>query len=156
MTGDHIRRIAANRRARRNYEVLEQLEAGIALLGTEVKSCRAGGVDISDAYAELSDGEAWLVNAHIAPYEHGNVYNHDPRRPRRLLLKRREIDKWAVKVNERGLTVVALEAYFKGHKVKLTLALVRGRSTMDKRDRIKEEDDRREMARAMKSATRRG
>lgn len=155
MTDDHVRRIAANRRARRNYEVLEELEAGVALVGTEVKACRAGQINLQDGFVVFEGGEAWLMGVHIAPYDHGNVYNHDPLRRRKLLLNRRELDKWRIKVHERGLTVIPMEAYLKGHLVKLTVALVRGRSTIDKRERLREADDRREMARAIKGATRR-
>ena len=143
--------IADNRRARRDYHLVERVEAGVQLSGTEVKSLRDGQANLQRAYAEIRDGEAWLVGAHIAEYAQGNVANHDPDRPRKLLLKRREIDSLDGKVREKGLTLVPLRLYFKGGKVKVELALARGKEARDKRRDIAKRDADREMERAFKS-----
>jgi SsrA-binding protein len=147
--------IAKNRKARHNYQIIDTLEAGISLQGSEVKSCRAGMVDLTDAYVDFTGGEAILMHAYIAPYDKANQLNHDQRRARRLLLKGREIHRWGVKVLQQGLTVVPLSFYFKGPLVKVELALVRGRSTIDKRQVLREKDDKREIERKLKSARRR-
>ncbi|MDP6933012.1 MAG: SsrA-binding protein SmpB, partial [Myxococcota bacterium] len=117
------RRICRNRKARFEYEILETIEAGIALLGSEVKSLRNNRMSLEECYVRFEDGEAWLVEAHIAPYVQANRNNHDPRRPRRLLLHRREIRTWSRKVQEKGLSVVPLEVYFSGPRVKVELGL---------------------------------
>jgi SsrA-binding protein len=127
------------------------VEAGVALTGTEVKSLRDGQANLQRAYAEIRDGEAWLVGAHIAEYGHGNIQNHDPDRDRKLLLKRREIDSLAGKVRERGLTLIPTRLYFKSGRVKVELAVARGKEAQDKRRDIAKRDAEREMDRALKA-----
>jgi SsrA-binding protein len=136
MAGDRKRgqrTLASNRRARREYEILEKLEAGVALLGTEVKAARQGRVQLKDSYVEVRDGEAWLIGAHIGPYSHGNLQNHEPERPRKLLLNRREIDRLFGRTTIRGLTCIPLSVYLKGNRIKVEIALARGRKLYDKR-----------------------
>ena len=128
--------IAANRKARYDYEIEERFEAGLALVGTEVKSCRDGKANLSDAYAVVRSGEAWLMQCHIAPYSHGNRENHDPLRPRKLLLHRGEIDKLHVSVSQDGRTLVPLRLYFKAGRAKVEIAVGRGKKTHDKRQDI--------------------
>ena len=127
------RTIAVNRKARFNYEILESVEAGLVLEGTEIKSIRQGRANLGDAYARPEDGELWLVNAHIAEYSHGNTNNHDPMRPRKLLLHKDEVRRLSREVSEKGLTIVPLKLYFKGHIAKVELGLARGRRQYDKR-----------------------
>jgi len=141
---------AANRRARFNYEIGQTFEAGIALTGTEVKSLREGGGNLREAYAQLHDGEVFLVGANIAPYRQGNLQNHEPVRERKLLLHRHEIEQLGRKVAERGMTLVPLQLYFVDGKVKLELGLARGKEGVDKRHAIAERDARRQMERAVK------
>ena len=143
--------IAENRRARHDYHLLDRVEAGVQLTGTEVKSLRAGGVQLGQAYAEIREGEAWLVGASIAEYAQGNVQNHRPERDRKLLLHRREIDSLLGKTHERGLTLVPTRIYFKGGKVKVEVALARGKEQRDKRRDIAERDAKRQVEREMKS-----
>ena len=147
---DAIESIARNRRARFDYEILETWEAGIALTGTEVKSLRNGKAQITDAYGIMKDGEVWLLNLHIAPYEQGNRFNHEATRTRKLLLHSREIKRMIGAVERQGLTLVALEIYFKRGRAKVRLGLGRGKKLHDKRADLKEKDDKREMARAVK------
>ena len=123
-----------NREALYNYEVLESFECGISLLGTEVKSIRAGQANLKDAYALVRDGEVWLMNAHISPYSHGNRQNHDPRRTRKLLLHKAEIERLTGRTVEKGLALVPIRMYFKGGRVKVDLALARGKKNYDKRE----------------------
>lgn len=146
--------IAQNRRARHDYQIEDTIEAGIALIGTEVKSLRAGRASLNDSYAEITGGEVVLQNAHIDQYEPASRFNHDPLRPRRLLLHKREIRKLQSKVAERGYTLVPLSLYFRGGKVKVNLALARGRKTYDKRDAIKDREQERESRRAMRERQR--
>jgi len=146
--------IVQNRRAHHDYFILEKLEAGIELVGTEVKSLRAGSMTLKDSYAEVRDGQIYLVGAHISPYEKGNIYNHDPERTRRLLLHKREIEKWGARVAEKGLTVVPLRVYFKEGRAKVELGLCRGKHTVDKRDTIREREVMREADRAMRDVRR--
>lgn len=134
------RTVAVNRQARFNYEILESLEAGMALTGTEIKSIRAGRVDLREAYARPQNGELWLLNAHIAQYDAGSIYNHDPRRPRKLLLHREEIRKLSDEVGQKGLTLVALRLYIKNHHAKLELGLARGKRQYDKRRAIRDRE----------------
>ena len=143
--------IVDNRRARHDYHLSDRVEAGVALVGTEVKSLRAGQANLQRAYGEIRDGEAWLVGAHIAEYTQGNVANHDPDRDRKLLLKRREIDSLDGKVRERGLTLVPTKLYFKNGKVKVELAVGKGKQAHDKRRDIAKRDADREMERAVKA-----
>jgi SsrA-binding protein len=142
--------IAENRRARFDYELLDRFEAGIVLVGTEVKSLREGRVTLAQAYADVRDGEVWLVGAHIDEYAQGNIANHEPDRDRKLLLHRREIDSLLGKTRERGLTLVPTRIYFKGGKVKVEVALARGKEQRDKRRDIAERDAKRQVERAMK------
>jgi SsrA-binding protein len=142
--------IVDNRRARHDYHLSDRVEAGLALTGTEVKSLRNGQANLQRAYAEIRDGEAWLVGAHIAEYGHGNIQNHDPDRDRKLLLKRREIDSLAGKVRERGLTLVPTRLYFKNGRAKVELAVGRGKEAQDKRRDIARRDAEREMERALR------
>ena len=142
--------IAENRRARHDYHLLERLEAGLQLTGTEVKSLREGAVQLGQAYAEIRDGEAWLVGASISEYAQGNVQNHRPERDRKLLLHRREIDSLLGKTRERGLTLIPTKIYFKDGKVKVEVALARGKEQRDKRRDIAERDAKRQVERAMK------
>lgn len=137
---DGRRTIAVNRRALFNYEILDRYEAGLVLTGTEIKSVRAGRVDLADGYARPQDGELWLVNAHISPYDPASVYNHDPRRPRKLLLHRGQIAELSAAVSQKGLTVVALRLYIKNHVAKVELGLARGKRQYDKRQAIRERD----------------
>jgi SsrA-binding protein len=142
--------IADNRRARHDYHLLDRFEAGVQLTGTEVKSLREGRVTLGQAYADLRDGEVWLVGAHIDEYAQGNVANHDPDRDRKLLLHRREIESLIGKVQERGLTLVPTRLYFKSGRAKLELALGRGKEQRDKRRDIAKRDAQREMERALR------
>lgn len=142
--------IAENRRARHDYQLLERLEAGIVLTGTEVKSLREGRVTLAQAYADLRDGEAWLHGASIAEYAQGNIANHDPDRPRKLLLHRREIERLVGKTAERGLTLVPTRIYFKGPRAKVELALAKGKEGRDRRREIRDRDLRREVERDYK------
>ena len=144
--------IADNRKARHDYELLERVEAGIVLTGTEVKSLREGRARLGQSYAELSGGEAWLQGAEIAVYEQGNRANHDPTRPRKLLLHRREIDRLHGQVREKGLTLVPTRLYFKEGRVKVELALARGKNTFDKRRTLAERDAKRQIERAFKAS----
>jgi SsrA-binding protein len=150
--GEHT--IASNRRARHEYHILERLETGIALTGTEVKSLRAGKVALRDAYAHERGGELWLVGATIEPYLQGNRANHEPGRDRKLLAHRHEIEQLAARVAEKGLTLVPLRLYFKGGRVKVEIALARGKEGIDKRRAIAERDVRREIDRELKSRAR--
>ena len=137
--------ICTNRQAKREYEILEQLECGIELRGSEVKSIRAGNVSINQAYGRVENGQVWLVNVDIGEYSQANVMNHDPTRKRRLLLHRREIRKFAEYSAEKGLTLVPLSMYFVRGLVKVKLAIGRGRREYDKRDKLRRDADRREM-----------
>ena len=125
---------AVNRAASHNYFLLEKYEAGVQLRGTEVKSLRAGQVQLKDAYGLVKDGEAWLLNAHIGPYEHGNIFNHEPTRTRKLLLHREEIRKLIGKTQQKGLTLIPTRVYFRNGKAKCELALARGKQDWDKRE----------------------
>ena len=141
--------IASNRRARHDYAVLDTYEAGIALVGTEVKSLRAGRASLVDSFATVDDGEVWLRNLHIAEYEHGTWTNHESRRKRKLLLHRGEIEKLIGKTKEGGLSLVPLSLYFKDGKVKVELALAKGKKAYDKRQDLAKRDAQREMSRAV-------
>jgi SsrA-binding protein len=126
--------ISDNRAAGHNYELMERFEAGLALTGTEVKACRGGRVQLKDAFAAVEGGEAWLVNAHISEYSHGNRENHAPGRKRKLLLHRQEIDKLHGKTREKGLALIPTKMYFKDGKIKVELAVARGKKLHDKRE----------------------
>lgn len=144
--------VSDNRQARYLYEILETYEAGIQLTGTEVKSIRAGKVNLQDAYALIRNGEAWLLNAHISPYTSSAQYfNHEPRRTRKLLLHRQEIRKLIGKVEQQGLTLVPLKMYLKRGLVKVSIALGKGKKLHDKREDLKRRQDQRDIQRAMKN-----
>jgi len=143
--------IASNRRARHDFDILETHEAGLVLRGTEVKALREGRADLKESYARIENDEAWLVGCHISPYAQGNRANHDPLRPRKLLLHRRELTRLLGKIMEKGLTLVPLRLYFKGGRAKVELGLARGRKTLDKRHVIREREVRREMDRAIRA-----
>lgn len=147
--------VASNRRARHDYEILDTYEAGMALLGSEVKSLRAGRADLKDGYGEVRDGEMWLVGVYIAPYDFARGGGHEPERVRKLLLHRREIDRIGGRLAEQGLTLVPLRIYFKEGKAKVELGLARGRRRYDKRQALREREQRREMERATRAKGRR-
>ena len=143
--------IAENRRARFDYELLDRFEAGIVLAGTEVKSLREGRVTLAQAYADVREGEVWLVGAEISEYAQGNIANHEPTRDRKLLLKRAEISELQSKSREKGQTIVPTRLYFKDGRIKLEVALARGKEKGDKRRTIVERDAKRQIDRALKS-----
>lgn len=143
------RSLGQNRKARFEFEILEELECGIELRGTEVKSLRAGHCSLAESYAFFRGSELWLMSVHIPVYAQGNQHNHEPTRPRKLLAHRRELAKWAKLVKEKGVTLVPLEIYFKGALVKVTVALARGKKVYDKRQATRDREDKRTMDRAM-------
>jgi SsrA-binding protein len=149
MAGEKL--IADNRRARHDYELLDRFEAGLVLTGTEVKSLRQGRASLAQAFADVRDGEVWLVGAEIATYEQGNIANHEPSRDRKLLLHRGEIESLYGKVRERGLTLVPTRLYWKNGRAKIEIALARGKQTIDKRRDIAKRDADRAMQRALKA-----
>ena len=151
-TGEKL--IADNRRARHEYALLERFEAGIVLTGTEVKSLRDGRATLTQAYADVRDGEAWIHGLSIAVYDKGGYANHEPERPRKLLLHRREIDSLYGTIREKGLTLVPTKLYFKNGRVKLELAIGRGKETRDKRRDIADRDAKRQIERALKTRAR--
>jgi len=145
-----VKTITVNRKARHEYHILETYEAGLSLVGTEVKSMRANKANLTDAYAQLKDGEVWLVNAHVNVYDHGNINNHDPLRRRKLLLHKSEIRKMKKATDEKGLTLVPLQMYFKDGKAKVEIAVAKGKKIHDKRQDIANKDMQREMQRKIK------
>lgn len=150
-TFDKHKSVAENRRARFDYHIEDKFEAGLALQGTEVKALRAGEATIAESYAEVRGGEVWLVNANIPEYSHGNRLNHEPRRPRKLLLKAREINKLFGAVEKKGMTIVPLSVYFnKTGRAKVELALAKGKQAHDKRAATKDRDWKRDKARLMR------
>lgn len=150
-TFDKVKTVAENRRARFDYEIDTVYEAGIALTGTEVKSLRSGAGSIAESYAEVKDAAVWLVNSNIPEFSHGNRFNHEPRRPRKLLLHEREINKLHGAVARDGMTLIALSVYFNGRgRAKVELALARGRKNHDKREHLKEQDWKREQGRILR------
>ncbi|MBT9315486.1 SsrA-binding protein SmpB [Leptothoe spongobia] len=152
-SSDGFKVMADNRQARFTYEILDSYEAGIALKGTEVKSIRAGKVNLRDGYAQVKNGEVWLLNVHISPHNMTNqAYNHDPRRPRRLLLHKAEIRKLIGKVEEKGLTLVPLKLYLKKGRVKVNIAVGRGKKLHDKRESLKKKQEKRDIARMLKNS----
>lgn len=146
---DGTKLIAQNKKARHNYLIEETVEAGLQLVGTEVKSCREGKVNLADAYAAVRDGEAWLLQCHISPYSHGNRENHDPIRPRKLLMKQHEIVRLQEKVAREGRTLVPLRLYFKHGLAKAEIAIARGKQTHDKRQAEAQRDAERSMRREL-------
>jgi SsrA-binding protein len=148
--GERAKIIAVNRRATHDYHIDERIEAGLQLTGTEIKSIREGRINLREGYARIQNGEAWLTNVHIAPYEHGNRYNHEPLRERKLLLHRREISELIGKVRQRGYTLVPLQVYLKHGKAKVELGLARGKREYDKRESIARRDAEREIERGLR------
>ena len=149
-----IKQLAANRKAFHDYEIIERIEAGISLTGTEIKSLRSGGANIKEAHARPLDGEIWLYGAHIAPYAAASYQNHEPTRPRRLLMHKAQIREWVSAMTERGLTVVPLSLYLKDGRAKLELGLVRGRKHYDKRQQIAKREAESYMQRALRHSVR--
>lgn len=147
--------ITENRQARHEYFVIEALEAGIELIGTEVKSIRCGGVNLKDSWCEIKDGQIFVNGMHISPYEKGNIFSRDPRRVRRLLIHKSEIRRLFDKVRQEGLTLVPLKLYFKGSRVKMELGLCKGKKLYDKRDDMAKRQSQRDIERAMKDIARR-
>jgi SsrA-binding protein len=146
--------IVENRKARHDYHLLERVEAGLVLSGSEVKSLREGGGQLQRAFADIRDGELWLVGAHISTYEQAGIENHEPERDRKLLLHRREIDSLRGKVQERGFTIVPTKLYFKGGRVKVELALAKGKDVRDRRREISKREANRQIERALKQRSR--
>ncbi|HVR78753.1 MAG TPA: SsrA-binding protein SmpB [Acidimicrobiia bacterium] len=151
---ERVKVVSSNRRARRNYTVVETVEAGFALLGSEVKALREGRLDLKDSFAAVRNGEIYLIGAYIGPYEFARDGGHEPERERKLLLHRREIDRLAGQIAEKGLTLIPLQVYFKDGKAKVELGLAKGKTSYDKRETIKERDHEREMDRAVARARR--
>jgi SsrA-binding protein len=144
---DSIKTVATNRKARHDYHIDDKFEAGMVLTGSEIKSIRAGQVNLRDSYATIREGELWLVNAHISPYKQANRENHEPRRDRKLLMHRREINRLTGKLQEKGLTLVPLQIYLKQGRAKIELGLARGKKLYDKRQTLRDRTDRRQMER---------
>jgi SsrA-binding protein len=142
--------ITSNRKAFYEYFIERKLEAGLVLLGTEVKALRGGKANLVDAYATIKDGEVWMVNAHIGVYDHGNINNHEPLRRRKLLLKRSEIKKLESKIKQKGYSLIPLRMYFSNGKVKVEIGLARGKKSYDKRESIKQKDAKRDLDRSLK------
>ena len=151
MEKERIKIIAENRKARRDYFIVDEYEAGLVLLGTEVKSLRQGRANLKDAYARIKNGEVYVYQLHIAPYPFAYYDNHDPLRPRKLLLHKHEIKRLYGKMNEKGLTLIPLKLYFKSGKAKILLALAKGKRKYDKREAIKRRDAQRDLDRAIKN-----
>ena len=149
MNADGIKTVATNRKARHDYFFEDTFEAGIALTGTEIKSVRAGQVSLRDSFATIKDGEMWLINLHIAAYRQASDFNHEPRRPRKLLMHRREINRLTGKLHEKGLTLIPLRLYLKNNLAKVELGLGRGKRQYDKRATLKAKESRREVDRAI-------
>lgn len=146
--------IAENRKARHDYFIIESYEAGIELVGTEVKAIRQGGVNLKDSWCTIEDGELWVKGMHISPYDHGNIFNRDPMRVRRLLLHKREINKLFGTVKQEGLTLIPISLYFKGSRVKVQVGLCKGKKLHDKRDVMAAEAAKRDIERALKEKNR--
>ncbi len=147
---DRIKIITTNRKARHDYHIEDRLEAGLVLQGTEVKALREGRANLQDAYCAAQGGEMYLLNAHISPYSHGNLNNHEPLRPRKLLLQRREIERWRKAAEQKGYTIVPLKLYFKNGYAKVEIGLGRGKKLYDKREDLAERDTKRQIDRVLK------
>ena len=152
MSEESIKIVTQNKKAWHDYEIIDKWEAGIVLQGTEVKSLRAGNANLKDSYARIQNGEVFLYNCHISPYERGTYANHDPLQVRKLLLNRQEIRKLIGRVEEKGLTLIALKIYFKQGRAKVEIGLARGKKLHDKREAIAKRESNRELDRAMKKA----
>jgi len=146
--------LVSNRRATHDYAILETFEAGIALQGTEIKSLRNNGGVLQDAYVRVIEDEIWLIGCSIAPYKYGNIYNHEERRDRKLLMHKREIAKLRIATQEKGLTIIPLAFYLKEGRVKVRIAIAKGKKSIDKRQSIKEREDKRQIDRMMKAQRR--
>ncbi len=151
--GSGIKVIATNRKVKRDYDLEDRFEAGLVLMGTEIKSIRAGRVNLSDGYVQPRGDELWLINAHIAPYDPAGRYSHDAHRPRKLLLNRRELDRLIARVRERGYTIVPVKLYLRDGWAKVEIALARGKRKYDKRQAIAERDAQRDIERALRGRT---
>lgn len=151
-SGDRL--VATNRKAYHDYFIDETLEAGLVLVGSEIKSIRAGQVNLRDSYVAIRDGEAWLIGSHIAGYTEASFQDHEPRRERKLLLHRQEILRWRIKVEQRGYTIVPLRLYLKNNRAKVEIGLARGKRSYDKREAIAERESERDVQRALKEAYR--
>ena len=149
-----VKQVARNQKAYHDYFIIETFEAGIELYGTEVKSIRMGNVNLKDSFCLIKDGQLSVLGMHISPYEKGNIFNKDPRRPRRLLMHKREIMRLFARIKQDGYSLIPLSVYFKGPRVKLSLGLARGKKLYDKRESAAKRDAKREMDRAMKSRNR--
>lgn len=147
---ENVKVVARNRKARHDYFVLETLEAGIALKGTEIKSIRAGQISLKEAYVRVNGEEAWLVNAHVAPYDPASRENHDPLREKKLLLHKREIENLYAEVRQKGTTIIPLQVYLRNGKAKVEIGVVKGKRKYDKREAIKKRDAQRDIDRAFK------
>ncbi|AUW96104.1 SsrA-binding protein SmpB [Streptococcus pluranimalium] len=147
--------LAQNKKARHDYTIVDTVEAGIVLTGTEIKSVRAARIQLKDGFAQIKNGEAWLVNVHIAPFEQGNIWNQDPERTRKLLLKKREIDRLANELKGSGMTLVPLKVYLKNGFAKVLIGLAKGKHDYDKRESIKRREQDRDIKRVMKSMNQR-
>ncbi|NKN40143.1 SsrA-binding protein SmpB [Streptococcus alactolyticus] len=143
--------VAQNKKARHDYNIIDTIEAGIVLAGTEIKSVRAARIQLKDGYAQIKNGEAWLINVHISPFEQGNIWNQDPDRTRKLLLKKREIDKLANELKGTGMTLVPLKVYLKNGFAKVLLGVAKGKHDYDKRESIKRREQDRDIKRQMKN-----
>ena len=153
MTEKEQRVAVSNRKARHDYFILDTVEAGLVLKGTEVKSLRSGNANLQDSHAVIKNGEVWLLGMHISPYERGSYLNHDPRRTRKLLLSKREIRRLLTRVQEKGLALVPLSIYFKGPYAKVELAIAQGKKSYDKREAIKQRDAKRDIAQRLRHGT---
>ncbi len=151
---EQFKTIAQNKKARHDYFVLESIEAGIELVGTEVKSLRKGGVNLKESWCEVTDGEIFVKQMHVSPYEQGNIFNKDPLRPRKLLIHKREITRLQSQIKTEGLTVIPLSLYFKGSLVKMQIGLCKGKKLYDKRDDMAKRDAKRDIDRALKERSR--
>lgn len=149
-TQEGIKIVARNRKARHNYEIIDILEAGLVLIGSEIKSIRAGKVNIAEGFVQYRDGEMWLMNVHISPYDQASYFGHEPLRPRKLLMHKKEIAQWVSEVQEKRLTIVPLQLYLKRGRAKLEIGLARGKKLYDKRASLREKDTKRQIERALK------
>jgi SsrA-binding protein len=149
--GEPVKVVAVNRRATHDYHIDDRIEAGLVLTGTEIKSIREGRVNLREGFARIAGGEGWLMHVHIAPYEHGNRFNHEPLRDRKLLLHKKQLEELAVQVRQRGYTLVPLQLYLKHGKAKVELGLARGKKQYDKREAIAKRDAERDMQRALRA-----
>ncbi len=143
--------IAQNRKARHDYEILETVEAGLVLKGTEIKAVRAGKMNLQDGFISFADGEAWLKNVHISPYDHGNIFNHEPLRDRKLLLHKKQISKLSQDVRQKGMTIVPLKVYLVRGRAKVLIGLAKGKNLYDKRHSLKEQQAKRDIDRVLKN-----